>query len=255
MAVASKVPQKKIAGERPQGDDPPTAEEKKLGAWIAQRLARAYPGAKCSLDFTNPLELYVATVLSAQCTDVRVNQVTPELFRRCPRPEDYLSLGLAGLEKQIQSTGFFRNKAKSILGGCARFGEAYGGVVPSTMEDLLTIPGVGRKTANVILGNSFGKQEGIVVDTHVARVSQRIGLTRQKDPVKIERDLMQIFPRRDWTVLGHRMILHGRTICVARSPRCPICPLVKRCAYGLRFAVPPSSPPITKPGGRSKKSV
>ena len=205
-------------------------ERKKLAAWCANRLARLYPDARCSLDFANPLELYVATVLSAQCTDARVNQVTPELFRECRRPEDYLRLGRAGLEKRIQSTGFFRNKAKSILGGCARLVEAYGGQVPRAMDALLTIPGVGRKTANVILGNAYETQEGIVVDTHVSRVTRRIGLTAEKDPVKIERDLMSLFPRKDWTILGHRLILHGRSLCNARAPRCQECPLMERCA-------------------------
>jgi endonuclease-3 len=215
-------------------------ETKKLAGWIGRRLARGYPDARCSLDFTNPLELYVATVLSAQCTDVRVNQVTPELFRLCPRPEDYLALGPEGLEKRIQSTGFFRNKAKSILGGCARLIEEFGGEMPRTMEELLTLPGVGRKTANVILGNAFGKQEGVVVDTHVGRVAVRLGLTEETDPVKAERDLMTLFPRKDWTVLSHRLILHGRNVCVARGPRCAACTLAERC----RFAAAPA--PATK---------
>jgi endonuclease-3 len=207
-------------------------ERKKLAGWVARRLARLYPDASCSLDFTNPLELYVATVLSAQCTDARVNQVTPELFGECKSPEDYLNLGPDGLEKRIKSTGFFRNKAKSILGGCARLVEAYDGEIPGTMEALLTLPGVGRKTANVILGNAFGIQKGIVVDTHVARITRRLGLTDQKDPLKIERDLMDLFPQKTWTVLAHRLILHGRALCNARSPRCPECPLMERCAHG-----------------------
>jgi endonuclease-3 len=191
-----------------------------------------YPDARCSLDFKTPLELYVATVLSAQCTDVRVNQVTPDLFGECLLPQDYLNIGPAALEERIKSTGFYRNKAKSILGGCARLLEAYDGKVPQTMDALLTLPGVGRKTANVILGNAFGIQEGIVVDTHVARVTRRIGLTHEKDPTKIERDLMVLFPRRSWTVLAHRLILHGRALCNARAPRCPECPLMERCAHG-----------------------
>jgi endonuclease-3 len=213
-------------------------ETKRIAAWIGRRLARAYPDAHCSLDFTDPLELYVATVLSAQCTDVRVNLVTPELFRRCRRPEDYLALGREGLEPLIQSTGFFRNKTKSILGGCARLIEAYGGEMPQSMEALLTLPGVGRKTANVILGNAFDTQAGIVVDTHVGRVTLRLGITKQKDPVKVERDLMALFPRKDWTVLSHRLILHGRNVCVARGPRCGDCILAERCAYAVKPAVP-----------------
>ena len=183
------------------------SEQKKLAAWVGRRLARLYPDARCSLDFKNPLELYVATVLSAQCTDVRVNQVTPDLFGECRLPQDYLNLGPDGLEERIKSTGFFRNKAKSILGGCARLLEAYDGKVPRTMDALLTLPGVGRKTANVILGNAFGIEEGIVVDTHVARITRRIGLTREKDPAKIERDLMALFQRKSWTILAHRLIL------------------------------------------------
>ncbi len=209
----------------------PLKEKRALAAWVGARLAETYPGAHCTLDFSNPLELYVATVLSAQCTDARVNQVTPGLFAELRRPEDWLALGQSELERRIQSTGFFRNKTKSILSGMARIAGDYGGRMPDRMEDLLTIPGIGRKTANVILGNAFGKAEGIVVDTHVARVSQRLGLTRQKDPVKIEQDLMQLFPRKEWTVLSHRMILHGRQICIARAPRCPVCPLRARCAY------------------------
>ena len=206
-------------------------ETKALAAWIGRRLARAYPDARCSLDYSDPLELYVATVLSAQCTDARVNAVTPALFGRCRRPEDYLALGAEGLERLIQSTGFFRNKAKSILGACSRLMEAYGGEIPRTMEDLLSLPGVGRKTANVILGNAFGKQDGIVVDTHVGRVTRRLGLTRHDDPVKVEMDLMGLFPRKDWTVLSHRLILHGRTVCRSRGPRCGACILSERCAH------------------------
>ncbi len=185
-------------------------------------------------------------MLSAQCTDVRVNQVTPELFRECRRPEDYLALGTAGMEKRIRSTGFFRNKAKSILGACAALIERFDGEVPSTMEDLLTLPGVGRKTANVILGNAFGKEEGIVVDTHVARVSQRLGLTSEKDPVKIERDLMPLFPRKEWTLLSHRMILHGRSTCTARSPRCGSCTLAAKCPSATTIT------PASRPRGPRK---
>lgn len=205
---------------------------KKRATRIGTLLARAYPGARCSLDYANPFQLYVATVLSAQCTDERVNKVTPELFRRYPGPRELLKLGQAGLEKEIQSTGFFRNKSKSILGGCARMIEAFGGDVPKSMAELLTIPGVGRKTANVILGNAYGIQEGVVVDTHVGRVSQRLRLTGSTDPVKIEQDLVALFPRKGWTVLAHRMILHGRNVCAARSPRCDSCVLLPHCPFG-----------------------
>jgi endonuclease III len=225
------------------------AEKKRLASWIGRRIAHAYPDARCSLDYANPLELYVATVLSAQCTDVRVNLVTPELFRDCRTPEDFLALGPEELERKIQSTGFFRNKARSILGGCARLIEAFGGEMPRTMEKLLTLPGVGRKTANVILGNAFGKQEGVVVDTHVGRVTARLGLTAQKDPVKVERDLMELFPRKDWTVLSHRLILHGRGVCSARAPRCGACILAERCAFAAK-----SEKGVVTPGARRAPS-
>lgn len=214
------------------------AEESKksLARWVNGRLARAYPGARCSLDYRTPFQLFVATVLSAQCTDARVNQVTPELFRRCPTPHDFLRLGQAGLEEAIRSTGFYRNKAKSILGACRRLVDEYGGEIPGSMEDLLTLPGVGRKTANVILGDAFGIQAGIVVDTHVGRVSRRIGLAQSEDPVKVEAELMSLFPRKDWTILSHRLILHGREVCAARSPRCDGCMLRSRCAYAASAA-------------------
>jgi endonuclease III len=220
------------------------AGKKAFATWVNRRLARAHPVARCSLTHDDPLQLYVATVLSAQCTDVRVNQVTPELFRDCHSPEDYLALGTAGLEERIRSTGFFRNKAKSILGACAALIERFDGEVPSTMEELLTLPGVGRKTANVILGSAFGKQEGVVVDTHVARVSQRLGLTSQKDPVKIEQDLMPLFPREEWTSISHRMILHGRSTCTARSPRCGSCTLAGKCPSAT--TITPASRPREK---------
>ncbi len=209
-------------------------ERKKLAAWYNRRLAATYPDARIPLQWKTPLELYVATVLSAQCTDERVNQVTPRLFARCRTPQDYLALGPAALERAIQPTGFFRNKAKAILGGCARMVEAFGGQVPNTMEDLLTVPGVGRKTANVILGGAFGKSEGIVVDTHVRRVSARIALTRNTDPVRIEMDLMPLLPRKEWTAFGLRMTIHGRTLCTARNPRCEICPLSEKCPFGRK---------------------
>ncbi len=206
-------------------------EKKALARWIGGRLARAYPDARCTLDFENPFQLFVATVLSAQCTDARVNQVTPGLFRRCPTPGDFLKLGRDGLEEAIRSTGFYRNKAKSILGACERIVVDFGGSLPETMESLLPLPGVGRKTANVILGSAFGKQEGIAVDTHVARVSRRLALSASADPLKIESELMLLFPRKGWTALSHRMILHGRLVCVARSPRCEACVLAERCAF------------------------
>jgi len=221
-------------------------EKKKLAAWYDRRLARTHTDMNIPLDFTTPLDLYVATVLSAQCTDARVNQVTPALFARCRTPEDYLALGAEELERMVQSTGFFRNKTKSILGGCARLVEAFGGKIPGTMEELLTIPGVGRKTANVILGVAFGKNEGIVVDTHVTRVAARIGLTAHTDPVKIEQDLMMLVPRKDWTGFGLRLILHGRRFCTARNPRCEACPLNERCPYAKKASA------RTRPSGKAQ---
>jgi endonuclease III len=222
----------------------------KFAAWINDRLSRDYPAADCSLDYGDPLQLYVSTVLSAQCTDARVNQVTPALFRECRIPEDYLALGQSGLEERIRSTGFFRNKAKSIIGACAALVERFGGEVPSTMDELLTLPGVGRKTANVILGNAFGKSEGIVVDTHVGRIAQRLGLTAHADPVKIERDLMALFPRVEWTVLPHRLILHGRSVCTARSPRCANCSLAERCPAATPAVRPAARPPAPRKSRR-----
>lgn len=213
------------------------AEKKSLAAWFARRLRALDPAPRIPLDFETPLDLYVATVLSAQCTDARVNLVTPALFARCRVPEDYLALGTEKLQEIVQSTGFYRNKAKSILGGCSRMVDAFGGRVPDTMEELLTIPGVGRKTANVILG-AFGRAEGVVVDTHVKRVAARLGLTSNVDPVKIEQDLMRLIPRREWGVFGLRVILHGRRTCVARNPQCASCSLNERCPYGLRMLAP-----------------
>jgi len=175
----------------------------------------------------------VATILSAQCTDARVNQVTPALFARCPKAEDYARIPVAELEELIRSTGFFRNKAKSLRGLGAALVERHGGAVPDTMEELTRLPGVGRKTANVVLGNAFGANEGIVVDTHVGRLSQRLGFTRQTDPVRIERDLVELFPRRDWALLAHLLIFHGRAVCKAPRPRCGDCVLADLCPSSL----------------------
>jgi len=203
------------------------AREKRAGK-ILRELGRAYPEARCALHYETPLDLYVASVLSAQCTDERVNQVTPALFARCRTAEDYLALGTDALEGLIRPTGFFRNKAKSILGGCQVLAERFGGVVPRTMEELITLPGVGRKTANVLLGNVFDTP-GITVDTHVGRLSRRLGLTEQTDPVKAETELMRLFPRKSWTELSHRLIEHGRRICLARRAACERCPLAAIC--------------------------
>ncbi len=206
-----------------------SAEEKKRALRIARCLGKQYPDATCSLDFQTPLELLVATILSAQCTDVRVNQVTQTLFRTYPTAAHYARAPLAQLEHAIQSTGFFRNKAKSIQACCRTLVADYGGEVPQQIERLVELPGVGRKTANVVLGTAFGIASGVVVDTHVARISQRLGLTRQKDPVKIECDLMEQLPAKEWIALSHRMIHHGREYCKARGPRCDECPLRELC--------------------------
>ncbi|MEO8277097.1 MAG: endonuclease III [Thermoanaerobaculia bacterium] len=193
------------------------------------RLRETYPGAHCALDFRNPLELVVATILSAQCTDVRVNLVTPELFRRCRTAGDYAEIPTAELETLIQSTGFFRNKAKSLRGLGRALLANHHGEVPRTMAELVELPGVGRKTANVVLGNAFGQNEGVVVDTHIGRLSGRLGFSRATDPVKIERDLMKLFPPADWTLLAHLLIAHGRAICKARKPQCAACGLADLC--------------------------
>ena len=198
---------------------------------ILDILDQTYPDAKCSLDFKNPLELLVATVLSAQCTDERVNQVTKSLFNKYRSAEDYASAPLEELEDDIRSTGFFRNKAKSLKNCGTALVEQHQGEVPASLGQLVNLPGIGRKTANVILGTAF-KIPGIVVDTHVGRITQRIGLTHEQDPVKIEFDLMEIIPKDKWTTFSHQLIHHGRKICTARKPKCPKCPLLEHCDYG-----------------------
>ena len=213
---------------RPARRESAAARRQRAGE-ILGRLRSEYPDAHCALDHRDPLELLVATILSAQCTDARVNQVTPELFRRFPRARDYAEAGLDELERLIQSTGFFRNKARSLQGLGAALVERHGGEVPSTMEELVELPGVGRKTANVVLGNAFGIDEGIVVDTHVGRLARRLALTREEDPVRVERDLVEIFPRAAWTLLAHLLISHGRAVCRAPRPRCAQCVLADLC--------------------------
>jgi len=205
---------------------PPAGE--RIGEIIA-RLERQYPEARCSLDHGDPLQLLVATILSAQCTDARVNIVTKDLFRKYRTARDYAAANPGVFEAEIRSTGFFRNKTKSVIGMAQALVERFAGKVPDTMAQLTTLPGVGRKTANVVLGNAFGKDEGVVVDTHVARIAKLLGLTRQTDPVKIEQDLMEVVPRRHWTLFPHLVIHHGRAICVARRPRCDACPLADLC--------------------------
>ncbi len=190
---------------------------------MVRRLALAYPDADCALHFANPLQLLIATILSAQCTDKRVNMVTPALFRRFPTAADFAGAEQAEVEALIHSTGFFRNKARNIRGACARIVHEFGGEVPQTLPELVTLPGVARKTANVVLGVAFGKAEGVVVDTHVKRIAGLLGLTRQKAPDKVEIDLVSRLPREEWIVFPHRVIAHGRTVCIARRPRCHDC--------------------------------
>ncbi len=210
------------------------ATERKVRARkIIARLKREYPEATSALHHHSALELVVATILSAQCTDARVNMVTPHLFAKYRTAADYASADPRVLEKEIQSTGFFRNKTKSIIGMAQALVERHGGEVPQTMAELTALPGVGRKTANVILGTWFGKNEGIVVDTHVHRLSRLLGLTRQDDPVKIERDLMEIVRRDDWTWFAHTLIQHGRAVCIARRPRCADCVVNRLCPSSL----------------------
>lgn len=196
---------------------------------LLDRLKALYPDAHCELNFRNPFELLIATILSAQCTDVRVNLVTPALFRRFPTPEAMACAEQSEIESIIRSTGFYRNKAKSILGAARAIMEQHGGRVPDSMELLHALPGVGRKTANVVLGDAFHKAEGVVVDTHVARLSKRLGLTRQTDPVKIEKALMPLVPREDWALMSHLLIWHGRRRCKAQNPDCPGCELRALC--------------------------
>lgn len=199
------------------------AARKQRAAEVLRRLRLEYPAATTALEFRNPFQLLVATILSAQTTDERVNQVTPGLFRRYPTPHDLAAANPSELENIIHSTGFFRNKARSLLGMANAIVDRFGGRVPDTMEELVTLPGVGRKTANVVLGTAFGRNEGVVVDTHVARLSHRLAFTREKEPGRIETDLMKLFPPDDWTELSHTLILHGRAVCKAPRPRCEVC--------------------------------
>ena len=196
---------------------------------IFKRLRRAYPDAHCELDHTNAYQLLVATILSAQCTDKRVNLVTPALFERYPDAEALAMADPREVEELVKPTGFFRNKTRSLLGMAGGVLDRFGGAVPDRMEDLVTLPGVGRKTANVILGTAFDKPTGVVVDTHVGRLSRRLGLTRLSDPVKVERVLMKLFPQKNWTLLSHLLIFHGRRVCLARRPRCAECVLNDLC--------------------------
>jgi endonuclease-3 len=200
-------------------------QAKKVLEWLRQE----YPDAHCALNHTNALELLIATILSAQCTDERVNIVTANLFRKYRNCDDYLSVSTEELEQDVRSVNFYRNKAKNIQGSCRKILEDFNNQVPETMEELLTLPGVARKTANVVLGNAFGIASGVVVDTHVARLSQRLGLTEEKTPEKIEQDLIKLVPKDNWVIFSHWLITHGRKICQARKPKCDECGLEKNC--------------------------
>ncbi len=218
------------------------SELKKRTRDIIRRLKRAYPDAKTALNHSNPFELLIATILSAQSTDARVNIVTADLFRKYKKPEDYLTVSAHELEKDIHSTGFFRNKTKSIQGTAKLLIEQFGGEVPHTMDELLELPGVARKTANVVLGNAFGIKAGVVVDTHVTRLSHRLALSEEKTAEKIEQDLIPIVPKKDWVIFPHLMIYHGRKICKARNPLCAECTLEKLCpSSSLKTGVHPPS--------------
>jgi endonuclease-3 len=203
--------------------------KKERTAEIIKRLKKAYPDAHCALNHTNPFELLIATILSAQCTDRQVNIVTADLFRKFRKPQDYLDVSQEELEKEIRSIGFFRSKAKNIRAASEKIITEFGGKVPDSMDELLTLNGVGRKTANVVLGNAFGIASGVVVDTHVERLSQRLGLTKNKTPDKIERDLEKLVPKKDWVMFPHWLIFHGRQICQARKPKCTECVLGDIC--------------------------
>ncbi len=212
-------------------------DKKERLAIILKRLDQMYPAADCALLHTNPFQLLVATILSAQCTDERVNIVTKTLFKKYKTPADFARVSQPALEKEIRSTGFFRNKAKNIRAASKMIVERFGGKVPRTMEELLTLPGVARKTANVVMGTAFGIAGGVVVDTHVQRLSQRLGLTRQEDPKKIEQDLMKILPQERWISFSHQLIWHGRRVCPARGPKCLECPLLDVCPTGQKEAI------------------
>jgi endonuclease-3 len=202
--------------------------QKRIGE-ILKRLKKAYPDAKCSLNHSNPFELLIATILSAQCTDERVNIVTKTLFEKYKKPQDYLAVPEDELQNDIRTTGFFRNKTRSIRGASKKMIEEFGAEVPSTMDELLTLPGVARKTGNVVMGNAFGVASGIVVDTHVDRVSRRLRLTKEEQPPKIEQDLIKLVPKKDWIKFSHMLIQHGRYVCKALKPDCPNCVLNDLC--------------------------
>jgi endonuclease-3 len=242
-----KTLQRKTKAKKPSSRGPrePVEAIKARAQRIIAALRTVYPDATCALTHESPLQLLVSTILSAQCTDTRVNRVTPTLFAKYKSADDFARAKPAELEKMIQSTGFFRNKTRSIIGASKAMVERFGGSVPDTMEHLLELPGVARKTANVVLGTAFGKNEGVVVDTHIGRLAHRLKLTwrskNDKDAVKIEQDLMEIFPRDSWTYVGHALIWHGRQVCSARRPACERCVLSEHCPSAFTFDGPPGS--------------
>lgn len=226
--AASKSAAGKKAAKKPVKPQRNPLAPERIAA-LLERLAQAYPNAECALHHRNPWELLVATILSAQCTDARVNMVTPGLFKKFPTPTDFAHAPLVEIEEEIRSTGFYHNKAKSLNGAARKLVGEYAGKVPQTMDELLSLPGVARKTANVVLGVAFGKAVGVVVDTHVLRLSRRLELTQETQPVLVEKDLMKIIPQDHWIAFSHELIHHGRQVCIARKPRCPDCTLETLC--------------------------
>lgn len=226
---------------------------KKRAQEVNERLKNAYPDARVELDFTNPFELLMATILAAQSTDVRVNIVTKSLFRKYPNPAAFANASQVEMETDVKQTGFFRNKAKAVIACSKAIVERHGGDVPRTMEELVELPGVGRKTANVVLGNAMGIEAGVIVDTHVTRLSGRLGFSKHADPIEIEQDLMKIVPRAEWTKFANRLILHGRRVCIARKPLCEQCVLNDICPSADLFRADPPSPPKSR--GRSARSA
>jgi len=230
-AASKSAATKKAAAKKPVKPRRNPLAPERISA-LLERLAQAYPSAECALHHRNPWELLVATILSAQCTDARVNMVTPGLFRKFPTPADFAHAPLVEIEEEIRSTGFYHNKAKSLNGAARKLISEYGGKVPQTMDELLSLPGVARKTANVVLGVAFGKAVGVVVDTHVLRLSRRLELTQETQPVLVEKDLMKVIPQDHWIAFSHELIHHGRQVCIARKPRCADCTLETLCNSG-----------------------
>jgi len=227
--LAKKKTTKKKVATRTKTPAESDEQKKRRAGRLYRALDKLYPDAHCELNHKNAFQLVISTILSAQCTDVRVNMVTPALFKKYPTPQKMAKAPIENLEELVRTTGFYRNKAKSLKGTSETITEQHDGNVPNTMDELLKLPGVARKTANVVLGNAFGINEGVVVDTHVGRLSNRMGLTGQKDPKKVEKDLMPLFPRKNWCQLSHLLIFHGRRVCSARKPDCENCKLSKDC--------------------------